>query len=197
MAEYLLPQASRALVGRAPGVTIEILIGMNDVLSAALRDGDTDVAVGPTLRGEEKEFAVRVFATDEVVVVGRHRHPLCGRKLTMEDLARYKWVLPTSSVEMRRWLDEVFKANCLVGPQVQIEPNSILLLPRLIAETSLLSLTSTRNLDYGQIGAHLARLDIDTTTMRRQLGVVYRGEGYLSPAAMMLVSPLAELGLHC
>lgn len=121
MAEWLLPQVSRVLINRTPGVTVEILIGMNDVLRAALRAGEIDIAVGPTLKGEEQEFAVRVFGTDEVVVVAPHGHPLCGRRVTMEDLARYKWVLPAASVEMRRWLDQVFKANGLLGPQVQIE----------------------------------------------------------------------------
>ena len=194
MAEYLLPQVSRSLIQQMPGVTVEILIGMSDVLRAALRDGQIDVAVGPTLKGEEEEFGVRVFGIDEVVVVAPHGHPLCGRHVAMDDLARYRWVLPAKSVEMRRWLDGVFKANGLLGPQVQIETNSILLLPRLIAETSLLSITSTRNLGCGRVGAHLERLDIETTTMRRNLGVVYRKDSYLSPAAMKVTTLLSEIG---
>jgi DNA-binding transcriptional LysR family regulator len=115
MAEYLLPQVSRTFIQRMPGVTVEILIGMSDVLRAALRDGQIDVAVGPTLKGEEEEFAIRVFGMDEVVVVAPFGHPLCGRKVTMDDLARYRWVLPARSVEMRRWLDGVFKANGLLA----------------------------------------------------------------------------------
>ena len=194
MAEYLLPDVTRALISGAQGVRVEILIGMSDVLRAALRDGDIDVVVGPTLKGEEREFAAKVFGVDEVVVVAPRGHPLCGRKVTMEDLARYQWVLPASSVEMRRWLDQVFEANGLLGPQVQIETNSILLLPRLISETSLLSFTSTRNLSHGSVGAHLERLEIDVTTMRRYLGVVYRKDRYLSPVAMKFVTLLAEMG---
>jgi DNA-binding transcriptional LysR family regulator len=194
MAEHLLPDVTRALISRAPDVTVEILIGMSDVLRAALRDGDIDVAIGPTLKGEEQEFAVKVFGFDEVVVVAPRGHPLCGRKVSMEDLARYQWVLPASSVEMRRWLDQVFEANGLLGPRVQIETNSILLLPRLISETSLLSFTSTRNLHHGRVGVHLERLDIDVTTMRRYLGIIYRRHHYLSPAAMKLVTLLAEMG---
>ena len=54
---------------------------------------------------------------------------------------------------MRQWLNRVFEANGLLGPQVQIEANSILLLPRLIAETALLSFTSTRNLARNRVGS--------------------------------------------
>ena len=109
-------------------------------LRDALRAGKIDVVVGPVLAGEEQEFAIKVFGSDEVVVVFAPRgHPLCRRKVTIEDVAQYKWVLPAESVAMRQWLNRVFEANGLLGPQVQIEANSILLLPRLIAETALLS----------------------------------------------------------
>lgn len=194
MAEYLLPRVCGALTAGTPGVTVEILIAMNDVLRDALRAGEIDVLVGPVLAGEEREFSIEVFGSDEVVVVAPLGHPLCGREVTMEDLARYKWVLPAASVAMRRWLDRVFEANGLLGPRVQIETNSILLLPRLISETALLSFTSTRNLGRGRVGAHLERLDIDATTMRRQLGLIHRKDGYLSPAAVRFVRLVAEMG---
>jgi DNA-binding transcriptional LysR family regulator len=194
MAEYLLPQVCRAFAASAPGVTTEILIGMNDVLRDALRAGAIDLLVGPVLAGEEQEFAISIFGADEVVVVAPRGHPLCGRKVTIEDLAQYRWVLPAKAVAMRQWLDRIFEANGLLGPRVQTEANSILLLPRLISETSLLSFTSTRNLGHGRIGAHLQRLDVDTTTMRRHLGLVYRKDSYLSPAAMRFVDLLAAMG---
>jgi DNA-binding transcriptional LysR family regulator len=114
--------------------------------------------------------------------------------VTIEHLAQYKWVLPAESVAMRQWLKRVFEANGLLGPQVQIETNSILLLPRLISHTSLLSFTSTRNLGGDRVGAHLERLDIDVTTMRRHLGIVHRKNSYLSPAATRFVLLVAEMG---
>lgn len=194
MAEYLLPEVCRALTANTPGVTVEILVAMNDVLRGALRAGEIDVAVGPVLAGEEREFAVEVFGSDEVVVVAPRGHPLCGREVALEDLARYKWVLPAESVAMRRWLNRLFEANGLLGPQVQVEANSILLLPRLISETALLSYTSTRNLGRGRVGAHLERLDIDATTMRRPLGVIHRKDGYRSPAATRFVRLATEMG---
>lgn len=194
MAEYLLPRVCGALTSGTPGVTAEILIAMNDVLRNALRAGEVDVLVGPVLAGEEQEFATEVFGTDEVVVVAPLGHPLCGREVRMEDLAQYKWVLPAGSVAMRRWLNQVFEANGLLGPLVQIETNSILLLPRLISETALLSFTSTRNLGYGRVGAHLERLNIETTTMRRHLGLVYRKDGYLSPAATRFIYLAKKMG---
>ena len=194
MAAYLLPEVCRVLTTSTPGVTVEILLARKDVLREALRAGEIDVVVGPVLAGEEREFAIKIFGADEVVVVAPRGHPLCGRKVTIEHLAQYKWVLPAESVAMRQWLKRVFEANGLLGPQVQIETNSILLLPRLISHTSLLSFTSTRNLGGDRVGAHLERLDIDVTTMRRHLGIVHRKNSYLSPAATRFVLLVAEMG---
>jgi DNA-binding transcriptional LysR family regulator len=163
------------------------LIGMSDVLRQALRAGTIDVLVGPILAGEEQEFAPTIFGADEVVVVAPRNHPLCGREVTIEDVAQYKWVLPGEAVAIRQWLERVFQANGLLGPQVQIEANSILSLSRLIAETSLLSYTSTRNLRPDRVGSHLVRLDIDVTTMRRHLGLAYRKDNYMSPAGMRFI----------
>ncbi|HKM63968.1 MAG TPA: hypothetical protein VJY39_15900, partial [Acidisphaera sp.] len=118
---------------------------------------------------------------DEYVANGHRRILLLCRT------AKYRKKSPICS-----WF--VLNSDRLLGPQLQIETNSILLLPRLIAETSLLSLTSTRNLGHGEVGAHLERLDIETTTMRRQLGGIHRKDQYLSPAAMKFVTILSEMG---
>jgi DNA-binding transcriptional LysR family regulator len=194
MAEYLLPQVCGAFTAGSPGVTVEIQIAMNDVLRDALRAGEIDVLIGPVLTGEDQEFGVEVFGSDEVVVVAPRGHPLCGRPLEIKELSQYRWVLPAPSVAMRRWLDRVFEAHGLTGPNVQIETNSILLLPRLIAETALLSFTSTRNLGRGRVGEHLDRLDVDATTLQRQLGLVYRKDDYLSPASLRFIRVVAEMG---
>jgi len=127
-------------------------------------------------------------------VVAARGHPLCGRPLSIHELAAAKWVLPARTVAMRQWLDNVFEAHGLPQPAVQIETNSITTLPKLIADTALLSFTSTRNLRRDRLGEQLERLQIETTTMRRPLGVVARKDGYLSPAAQRVVSLLRAHG---
>jgi DNA-binding transcriptional LysR family regulator len=194
MAEFLLPHICRQLIAAAPGVTIDLQIAMSGVLRSALRDGSLDIVIGPILTADFEEFAQETVGTDEVVAVVAKGHPLCGRRLGIADLADWKWVLPARSVAMRQWLDTVFQSNGLPGPQVQIETNSITMLPRLITETDLLSFTSTRNLRPERLGTWLQRLDIDETTMRRPLGCIHRRGSYLSPAAQRVVALLREEG---
>jgi len=194
MGEYLLPQVCRALIDDSPEVTVEVHVAMSGVLRMALRDKTLDLAIGPILPTDAGEFTQEAFGIDEVVVVAARGHPLCGRPLSIHDLAAAKWVLPARTVAMRQWLDNVFEAHGLPQPAVQIETNSITTLPKLIADTALLSFTSTRNLRRDRLGEQLERLQIETTTMRRPLGVVARKDGYLSPAAQRVVSLLRAHG---
>ncbi|WP_229177369.1 LysR substrate-binding domain-containing protein [Bradyrhizobium ivorense] len=167
---------------------------MSGVVRAALRERTLDLAIGPILPSDEQEFTHEAFGIDDVVVVAAKDHPLCGRRLAIEDLVASKWVLPARTVAMRQWLDNVFEAHGLPPPNVQIETNSITTLPKLIADTALLSFTSTRNLHPLRLGSQLDRLMIDTTTMRRPLGFVTRRDGYLSPAAQRVVGLLKARG---
>jgi DNA-binding transcriptional LysR family regulator len=194
MGEYLLPQICRAIIADAPGLTIEVQIGMSGVLRTALRDRTLDLAIGPILQSDEQEFRHEAFGIDEVVVVAAKAHPLCGKRLAIQDLVASRWVLPAHTVAMRQWIDNVFEAHGLPSPAVQIETNSITTLPKLIADTALLSFTSTRNLHPLRLGSQLDRLMIDTTTMRRPLGFVTRRDGYLSPAAQRVVGLLKSKG---
>jgi len=146
------------------------------------------------LRPDEQEFKHEAFGIDEVVVVAAKDHPLCGRRLSIQDLVASKWVLPARTVAMRQWLDNVFEAHGLPLPAVQIETNSITTLPKLIADTALLSFTSTRNLHPLRLGSQLDRLMLDTTTMRRPLGFVSRRDGYLAPAAQRVIGLLKSNG---
>ncbi|MGH8807428.1 MAG: LysR family transcriptional regulator [Noviherbaspirillum sp.] len=192
-AEYLLPQVCSALLQDAPGVTLELVIGMNDVLRNSLRAGQLDLVVGPLLESDQ-EFVSFPIVEDEVVVVGRHTHPLFRKAVRMADLCDYPWVLPAPSVATRQWLDQAFRRHRLPPPTVQIATNSISLLPRLIARTDLLSFISRRNLGTGKAGAPLREVPLPQTTMKRTFGVLYRADGYLSPAAHCLVNLMKTRG---
>ena len=194
MAEYLLPQVCRAVLVDAPEMRIELQIGMSGVLRRALRERELDLILGPIIANDSEEFVCEAFGFDDVVVIAARDHPLCGRPVSLAEVAEWSWVLPASSVAMREWLDRVFEAEGIEGPHVQIETNSITTLPSLIAETNLLSFTSTRNLRPDRLGTRLRRLDIDVTTMRRPIGVVRRQERYMSPAVTRVTTLLRDRG---
>lgn len=195
MAQYLLPAACRVLLAQVPSVTLETTIGMSPVLYQSLkaREIDLAVAVVPLASSELESFPI---IEDEVVVVAGSSHEIFRKRAKMQDLTAYRWVLPAASyeAELRLWLERAFEVAGLPTPCVQIQTNSITLLPRLIAETGLLSFVSRRNLGAGRIGAPLKEVRLKETTMRRQFGVVHRKDAYLPPAAIRLKTLLCTKG---
>lgn len=194
LAEYLLPQVCRRLLRDSPGVTLDVLVAMSTPLRKALKQGDLDLVVGPIQDADEAEFVVTAIGEDEVVIVAARGHPLVGRPLDLADLVGCRWVLPARGIAMRDWLIQLFTSNHLPGPVVQIEANSIVMLPRLMAETDLLTFTSTRNLADGRLGANTVRLDVQGATMRRPLGIVARRGAYVSPVSSRLIGLFEDLG---
>ncbi len=193
MAEYLLPELTSALLQRAPEITLKLVIGQDDMLREQLRSGHLDMIICPH-RSDDEEFIGHPILTDEAVVIASRNHPIFKAPFQMSDLCQYRWVLPPPGVSSRRWVDEAFARHNLPAPVVQIEANSISLLPRLIAQTSLLSFIARETLEFAKNMQDLREVSLPQTTMVRTICVSLRREGYLSPAAHAMVQMLRDNG---
>jgi DNA-binding transcriptional LysR family regulator len=193
MAEYLLPELTNALLKRAPEITLKLVIGQDDMLREQLRSGHLDMIICAQ-RTTEDEFTAHPILTDEAVVIASRNHPIFNAPFQMSDLCNYRWVLPPPGVSSRIWVDEAFARHHLPLPVVQIEANSISLLPRLIAQTRLLSFIARETLEYGKNMQYLREVPLHDTTMARTICVILRREGYLSPAAHAMAKMLREDG---
>lgn len=191
MAEYLLPKLTSALLQRAPDITLKMVIGQDDLLRDSLRSGQLDMIICALITDDE-QFESHALLKDEAVVIASKDHPIFKTRYTMDDLAMYRWVLPPMGVSSRKWLDEAFLAQHLPLPVVQIEANSIPLLPGLIERTSLLSFTARETLEFGNNMQRLREVALEHTTMKRTIGCTVRKGGYLSPAAQAMVQMLRD-----
>jgi len=191
MAEYLLPQLTAALLERAPDITLNLLIGQDDMLREQLRSDRLDMIICPLISGDPS-LTSHALLEDEAVVVASRNHPIFQKPWRLEDLNDYRWVLPASGVSARHWIDTVFQSRQLPTPFVQIETNSISLLPRLIAHTNLLSFLARETLDFGKGMDRLREVSLPETTMTRTISVSLRTGGYLSPAGQTLVNLLQD-----
>ena len=191
MAEYLLPKLTSALLQRAPDVTLKMVIGQDDLLRESMRSGQLDMIICGLITDDE-QFESFAILQDEAVVIASKDHPIFAARYTMADLCGYRWVLPPAGVSSRKWLDQAFSAQGLPAPVVQIEANSIPLLPGLIERTSLLSFTARQTLEFGNNMQHLREVAVAHTTMKRTIGCAVRKGGYLSPAAQAMVQMLRD-----
>lgn len=186
VARFLLPPACKEFLKQAPDVTLRIVIAHNDVLRSSLKAGEVDVSVSFSAQADADIASHDIFA-DEVVVVAAQGHPIFRRKVRMQDLLDYRWILAGTSVATRQWLEHAFVSHGLPGPTVQMETNLILLLPALIEENNLLSFISRRNIERG---TRVKEIPLRETTMKRRFAVSYRSNTYLSPAAGRFVELL-------
>lgn len=193
MAEHLLPQLAGALLERAPLITLKLSIGQDDMLRDSLRNGRLDAIISP-LRTDDT-FTSYPILDDQAVVVANAQHPVFQRQqLKLADLCQYRWVLPGPGVNSRNWIDNVFTSAQLPPPQIQIETNSVSMLPRLIARTQLLSFMPREMLEQGQGWAALREVALAQTTMARTLAVSVRAGAYLPPATVAMLDMLRSDG---
>ena len=190
-AQFLLPAVLRVFLAEAKGVTLTTVIGQNDVLRASLKAGDLDLLVSFDSKTDDELISQPIFE-DVVVVVASRSHEIFRKrpKPKMQDLTAYEWVLAAPSVSSRQWLDRAFDSRGLPRPNARVETNLVLLLPRLIAQTGLLSFMSRRQLGSGHGGSVLQEVTLRETTMRRWFKVFYRKDSNLPPAAQRLVNIL-------
>lgn len=193
-AEHVLPELCSLLLKEAPATTIEITIAQSLLLRDKLRQGAIDLLIG-LIPEAEPDLVSHPIVEDVVVVVARRNHPVFDvPRPTMKSLLAWRWVLPSRTIPSRQWLDAVFQARGLAPPSAQIDANSVPLLPRLIAKTNLLSFLSRHTLGGAGGRNPLREVPVKELALSRHLGVTYRRQGYLSPAAQRLLTLLQSRG---
>lgn len=186
----LLPRVCRLLLMQAPQAQLSIELGASLDLLEQLREKQLDLVVGLLPPPEDAAFSRHVLAVDHVVAVGHRDHPVFRRRRpTLQDLLQYGWVLPKPDAPSRQWLDRAFSSRGLPPPRVQVEANSIPLLPTLIEGTDLLGFVSRHAIE-SQRDKRLREIHIPELVHKRELGVSSRMDGYLSPVARRLIDLL-------
>ncbi|MCP1575014.1 DNA-binding transcriptional LysR family regulator [Herbaspirillum rubrisubalbicans] len=185
LAEHILPGLCQELLREAPKVTIELKVSMNDVLLAGLKAGELDIVLGPMIQ-EDEVFHTEEIMQDQMVVMASPHHPIFERRIKLRHLLEYQWVLPAQSVLSRQWLDNVFDRHHLPRPTVQIMPTVLNMIMPLIERSNLLGFASKLNLQAGR--GHLREVVLKESTMLRRMGLTYRRDIYLSPAAQRLLT---------
>ncbi len=192
--DYLLPQLCSWFLKEAPQVTMELRVGLGDVLRAALAEGKLDGIITSSLPSDAGNFTQQDWFIDDVVVVARKRHPLAGKRISIEDLTKYDWVLPSQAVASRQWIDWAFRSRNLTAPRVRAEVSSARLVASFVEQSDLLSFASRRTLRRGGMAARLIELPLQETTMQRTLSFLCRRNAYIPPSLKRLAEALHSSG---
>jgi DNA-binding transcriptional LysR family regulator len=194
-AEHFFAGACAALLRQRPAARMQVTVGLNDKLFAALRVGDLDFCISALMHVEDSDFEQQPLFTDDLRVVGREGHPVFSAPhLRFDDLARQSWILAGPNVMARRAVEARFAEHGLPPPNVVIESNSsIASLMSVVRATDLLSVTGESTLKQ-HFGQGLASLSLSEARWPRVVGITTRRGAYLSPLTVRFIELLRQ---HC
>lgn len=188
---HLMPTACRTLLKEAPKVTLKITIGDRNAGLTGLRSGELDLAV-ITIQGPRQEDLVEEHLYDEeYTVYASAKHRLAKRKqLTLADLVQERWAMGTINGPSERRLRQAFGDSGLPPPNIVMETAFLPLKFQLVATSDLLTFNSRRAVRYGAVPFRIAEIRVRDLSYTRPVGVSWRKDAYLSPAAKRFIEIL-------
>ena len=110
-ADHVLPEICNLLLAEAPQTTIDITVAPSTALRERLREGSIDLLIG-LMPEHDEAFVTHSIVEDVVVVAARRDHPVfASKKVTMQALLRWRWVLSIDTIPSRQWLDAAFRSR--------------------------------------------------------------------------------------
>lgn len=189
----LLTDAISALVARQPELSVEIVEDTSAALLAQLDAGRLDLAICRTTITQAPQVYESVKLQDETLaVIANVGHPLRrAKKLTLKELAPYRWVVYRANMPMRLLLEAEFRDSGIRFPQHLLETTSAFAtLALLQANPSFVALVS---IEVAQFFAHRQMsciLPLQLASRSEPYELVTRRGAQVSPAARLLIDEL-------
>ncbi|SAK47082.1 LysR family transcriptional regulator [Caballeronia fortuita] len=122
----LLTRAVSALISRQPEMSVEIIEDASETLLSLIDAGRLDLAICRTSVSQHPEMYESVKLQDETLaVVANVQHPLRkAKKVTLKDLAAYRWVVYRANMPMRVLLEREFQQAAIRFPSSLLETTS-------------------------------------------------------------------------
>lgn len=158
-------------------------------LIAELRRGTFDFVLGLVRGGEHAEgLNERALLFDQRKLVVRAQHPLAKlKKVTIADVARYPWILPSPGTIHRAPLEQMFRDVNLSPPASLIEGGSLQFHLQLILGSDYIVSLSTHAVASLLKQRQLFILPIALPQLHRTIGIITRAHHQIPPPASHLI----------
>ena len=188
-----LPSSYAMLIKAAPRLTVEISVTDNDVMFPALRNGELDLIFNVDPGFPSEGLIQEHLFYDDSVVFASVRHRLArAKRVAMGALVQERWVLPTSNIPPRQWLNRAFHEEGLPPLRVAVDTRSARLRLQLVAVSDLIGFMSRHAVQAAAGELRLKELPVKELVWRRSVRVIYREDAYLSPAAHRMIEVLKQ-----
>jgi DNA-binding transcriptional LysR family regulator len=194
-AEPLVTRAYLQLIKSRPALRLNLNVQLSDSLMQLLEAGNLDIVVAPLPLVVPASLFAQPIIEDVIWVVTREGHALqkLCRRVTAIDLTEEAWILPANTVSARQQISDFLKQHNVDGPTVKIESNGFSNgVYFLVANTNLLGLCNTQTKVVAD-SLGLRSLELEGLRLARQLGILTRRRGKLSPLAEVFVQVIASI----
>lgn len=178
-----LPELLGRFTTAHPVTSVEVVEAPYRELLDALRQGDLDLLIGARRDPSPANDVVQEgLFDDEPVIVGSATHPLRHRtQLSLADLLRFPWVIPSHGVPMRANWERMFRNQGVEPPQLRIESGSVLITRGLMLNGDWLTLMSRDQFLFERTVGALAELGAPGEVLRRRIALTRRSDWRPTP----------------
>ncbi|HTH96319.1 MAG TPA: LysR family transcriptional regulator [Stellaceae bacterium] len=191
-----LPAAIAQLIDNRPGIRVQVTVRTTDERIAMLQRGELDMvltAITPDITADARLLVVPVMRHTLRIIV-RKGHPMTAEApLTLADLSRLRWALPTATTGRARF-DQLFHAAGLTPPPAAIEADDMACLLKIVAESDLAAYAPDARLKDDQAACHLGTIACPEAEKIRETGIVLRRGSTLPPIFQTLIDELRRIG---
>lgn len=185
----VMGDVAREVIEKHPGLKLKLRVGFSAELTAALADGEVDIAL-LLLSGDTAPIGLSVdplLRTGPVIAV-RDGHPLAtGGPPTLEQLAAYPWLIPDFPASHRDIVNRAFLDAGVPPPVSAVDVSTVIFFDRLVGATNLITIAPATLLSARDRPTGLVALDTMLRFPREEVGMAYRENSTLLPGARVLV----------
>jgi LysR family transcriptional regulator, transcription activator of glutamate synthase operon len=186
-----LPAALAAFHARHPGVALSLRTALIAHLLAKLDDGDADLIIGPVHADLSRRYLAQPLASEQLVLATAPGHRLGRGRCALADAAAETFACLPPGSGLRAILEEA-AAEAGFTPRVQFEasgPGGVRALVAAGLGVALLARSTTQ-----AAGPPVAVHDLDPPLVPLSIGLIWRHDRQLSPAAQACRQHLARAG---
>lgn len=189
--DSLIGPACCTLLKSAPNVALTVTVESNDAAVTAIREGRLDLVISVMPSPPHHDVEQEHLLDDTIVVFASADHRLAKRRqITLDDLEGERWTAIAFSAPALPLLSMALQERGRNALHYVLQTSSLTFRDQLVANTDLLGTSSKRLLREIKARYRVVELPIKGFNVKRSVGVFYRKDAYLSPAARQFISIL-------
>jgi len=192
---YVVPSFLRLFRERHPGVKIYLQVKNRTLATSMILENAVELAIIGQIPDEEEITAIP-FMVNELVVIASPRHPLVGKRLSIQDLEGESWIFREEGSGTRATSELFFRqSRAHIRPTMELGSNSAV--KQAVANDLGIAVISRQAIALEVSSGLLAVLDVEGFPLLRHWHVAHRRGKKLSPPAAAfkkLLSSLSPMG---